>query len=47
MGPGNRNAIRLCGLVEKEIHPVAKPISMQQMAEILDDSDLCSTYAGR
>lgn len=43
----NRNAIRLYGLTEEEIHPVAKPISTRQMAELLDEADLCYTYGGR
>lgn len=42
----NRNSIRLYGLAEEEVHPVAKPISVRQMAEILDESDLCYTYGG-
>lgn len=43
----NRDAIRLYGLAEEEIHPVATPISLRQMAELLDESDLCYTYGTR
>lgn len=43
----NRNAVRLYGLRDEEIHPIARPISMRQMAEILDEADLCYTYAVR
>ena len=43
----NRNAVRLYGLAEAEIHPIAKPISTRQMGEILDRTELCYTYAVR
>lgn len=43
----NRNAVRLYGLLEEEIHPMARPISARQMAEIVDASDLCYTYGVR
>ncbi len=43
----NRNAVRLYGLAEREIHPIAKPLSAPQMAEILDKTDLCYTYGSR
>lgn len=43
----NRNAVQLYGLAEEEIHPIARPISSRQMAEVLDASDLCYTYAVR
>lgn len=40
----NRNAIRLLGLVESEIHPIATPIPARQVADVLDQADLCYTY---
>ena len=43
----NRNAVRLYGLAEEEIHPIAKPISARQMGEIIDQSELCYTYTVR
>ncbi len=43
----NRNAVRLYGLAEQEIHPIAKPLSAAQMAEILEKTDLCYTYGSR
>ncbi len=43
----NRNAVRLYGLAEEEIHPIAKPISTRHMGEILDQTALCYTYAVR
>lgn len=40
----NRNAIRLYGLGDGEIHPIAKPVSLRQMSELLDEAELCYTY---
>lgn len=40
----NRSALRRYGLAEAEIHPLAKPISSAQMADLLDETDLCFTY---
>jgi hypothetical protein len=40
----NRDAVRLYGLRDAEIHPVAAPISSRQMADVLDATDLCYTY---
>ena len=42
----NRNAIRQYGLAEHEIHPVATLISVEQISDILDRSDLCFTVGG-
>lgn len=43
----NRNAVRLYGLTEQEIHPIAKPLSAEQMGEVLEKTDLCYTYGSR
>jgi PAS domain-containing protein len=43
----NRSAIRLYGLSEDEIHPVAKPVSVRQMEKIVDESDECYSYGHR
>ena len=40
----NRNAVKLYGLSDEEIHPIATPISARQMARLLDETDLCYTY---
>jgi len=40
----NRNAVRLYGLDEAEIHPIAVRVSARQMSELLDEADLCFTY---
>lgn len=43
----NSNAVRFYGLAEGEIHPVAKPLPMPQMEEIVDQSDACVNYGGQ
>jgi PAS domain-containing protein len=40
----NRNAVKLYGLSDEEIHPIATPISARQMAKLLDETGLCYTY---
>lgn len=40
----NRDAVRLYGLSDREIHPIATSISARQMAELLETTDLCYTY---
>jgi len=40
----NRNAVKLYGLSDEEIHSIATPISARQMAKLLDETDLCYTY---
>ncbi len=40
----NRNAVRLYGLNDREIHPIAKPVSSRQVADLIDEADLCFTY---
>jgi hypothetical protein len=40
----NRNAVKLYGLGDEEIHPIATPISERQMAKLLDETGLCYTY---
>ena len=40
----NRNAVKLYGLSDEEIHPIATPISERQMARLLDETGLCYTY---
>lgn len=40
----NRNAIRLYGLDEAEVHPIAKAVSSRQMGDLLDEANLCFTY---
>lgn len=40
----NRDAVRLYGLGDGEIHPVATLISSRQMGRLLDETDLCYTY---
>jgi hypothetical protein len=40
----NRNAVQLYGLSDKEIHPIATPISARQMGKLLDETGLCYTY---
>jgi len=40
----NRNAVKLYGLSDEEIHPIATPISERQMAKLLDETGLCYTY---
>ena len=43
----HRSAIRLYGLSDDEIHPLAKPISTRQMEKIIDESDACYSYSRR
>ena len=43
----NQNALRLYGLSQEEIHPIAVAISTRKMAEILDEAELCYNYGGR
>jgi hypothetical protein len=40
----NRNAVRLYGLQDEEIHPIATPISAREMGKLLDETGLCYTY---
>ncbi len=40
----NRNAVKLYGLSDEEIHPIATPISARQMGKLLDETGLCYTY---
>jgi hypothetical protein len=40
----NRNAVKLYGLSDEEIHPIATPISARQMAKLLDETGFCYTY---
>jgi len=40
----NRNAIRALGLSDAEIHPIAKRISLDEMEQLVDESDACYTY---
>ena len=40
----NANAMRVFGLSDAEIHPIAKRVSVGQMEQIVDDSDACYTY---
>jgi len=40
----NRNAVRLYGLQDEEIHPIATPISAREMEKLLDETGLCYTY---
>jgi hypothetical protein len=43
----HRDAIRLYGLSDGEIHPIAKPVSTRQMEKIIDESDACYSYSHR
>jgi hypothetical protein len=43
----HRSAIRLYGLSDEEIHPVAKPVSTRQVERIIDESDACYSYSRR
>jgi len=40
----NRSAVRLYGLADTEIHPLATPISAGQLSDLLDETSLCYTY---
>jgi hypothetical protein len=40
----NRNAVKLYGLSDEEIHPIATTISARQMGKLLDETGLCYTY---
>jgi hypothetical protein len=42
----NSQAVRLSGLANDEIHPVARSIPMAQMEELVDQSDACYNYGG-
>lgn len=42
----NSQAIRLSGLANDEIHPIAKSVPMPQMEELVDQSDACYIYGG-
>jgi len=42
----NSKSVRLSGLANEEIHPVAKPVPMTQMEKLVDDSDGCYIYGG-
>jgi hypothetical protein len=41
----NVNAIRALGLADAEIHPIAKRVSVVEMAKIVDESDACLNYS--
>lgn len=40
----NRSAVRLYGLADTEIHPLATPVSARQLSDLLDETSLCYTY---
>jgi len=40
----NANAIRVFGLADGEIHPIAKRVPVGDMEKVVDDSDACYTY---
>lgn len=42
----NSKSVRLSGLTDEEIHPVAKPVPMARMEELVDQSDGCYIYSG-
>lgn len=42
----NGKSVRLTGLANEEIHPVAKLVPLAQMEELVDQSDGCYIYGG-
>jgi intracellular sulfur oxidation DsrE/DsrF family protein len=42
----NSKSVRLSGLASEEIHPIAKPVPMARMEELVDQSDGCYIYGG-
>ncbi len=42
----NSKSVRLSGLANEEIHPIAKPVPMAQIEELVDQSDGCYIYGG-
>jgi intracellular sulfur oxidation DsrE/DsrF family protein len=42
----NSKSVRVSGLTSEEIHPIAKPVPMARMEELVDQSDGCYIYGG-
>ncbi len=42
----NLNSIRALGLENDEVHPLAKRVTLSEMAKMVDESDACFTYEG-
>lgn len=42
----NSKSVHLSGLANEEIHPIAKPVPMAQIEELVDQSDGCYIYGG-
>jgi intracellular sulfur oxidation DsrE/DsrF family protein len=42
----NNKSVRLSGLANEEIHPIAKPVPMSRIEDLVDQADGCYIYGG-